>query len=79
MAVAGLVLGIVACAIALVPLLGFVFAPLPALLALIFGIVGLVIASRHGGVRRPSAIAAVVLAVAAPVVMVLSYMAFTTR
>jgi len=61
LALAGLILGIIA-AVVSIPPTGWLFALLPALLALIFGFVGINTANRLGGKRRGMAIAAVVLA-----------------
>lgn len=51
-AIAGLVLGIIGASIALIPIIGVFFAWLPAVLAIIFGSIGLYNASRLGGLRR---------------------------
>lgn len=60
LAVASLVLGIVSAALSLVPFAGPFMCWLPALLAIIFGIIGVGTASRIGGYRRGSAIAGIV-------------------
>lgn len=57
-ALAGLILGIVALVLALIPLLGWFFFPIPALLAIIFGFVGL---SNFQRLRRPESIFAIIL------------------
>lgn len=61
LALAGLILGIIA-AILSIFYGGWILALLPALLALIFGFVGINTANRLGGKRRGMAIAAVILA-----------------
>jgi hypothetical protein len=61
LALAGLILGIVAAVGALIPFLGMFLAALPALLAIIFGIVGVVTANRNHGLRARMAIAAIIL------------------
>jgi hypothetical protein len=72
LATAGLILGIVAAVLAAIPLVGFFLFPLPALLALIFGIVGVVTASRANGLLRGRAIWAIGLSAATvPIAMII--------
>lgn len=78
-AIAGLILGIVACLFALIPLLGLVLFPVPGMLALIFGIVGIVNANKLGGLRIGAAIASVVLSLAPIAIFVVSYSLYTAR
>ncbi|WP_345377107.1 hypothetical protein [Frondihabitans cladoniiphilus] len=56
LAVASLVLGIVSAALALIPLVGPFLCWLPALLAIIFGCIGIGTANRIGGYRKSSAV-----------------------
>ncbi|WP_157887597.1 hypothetical protein [Frondihabitans sp. PAMC 28766] len=56
LAVAALALGIVSAALALIPFAGPFLCWLPALLAIIFGIIGIGTASRIGGYRKTTAI-----------------------
>lgn len=59
-AVTSLVLGIVGAALSLIPIAGIFLCWLPALLAIIFGFIGLGTAKRSGGFRRGQAIAGIV-------------------
>ena len=51
-----LILGIVAATLSLIPFIGLALCWLPALLAIIFGCIGLGTASRIGGYRKTTAI-----------------------
>lgn len=63
-AIAALVLGIIAAASALIPLAGFFLLPIPALLAIILGIVGLNRSKQLNGLNRVPAIVGIVLGAA---------------
>jgi len=65
MAVAGLVLGIVAIVLAIIPLVGLVLVWLPGLLAIIFGAIGLGAARQLRGLGRQAAGWALGLGIAA--------------
>ena len=65
LAVAGMVIGIVALVIALIPLIGWFMAFVPAVLAVIFGHIGQSTAKRLGGMRRTESIVAWVTGYAA--------------
>lgn len=67
-AIAGLILGITGAALALIPLLGLFLCGLPALLAIIFGFVGL---SHPTGFRKKEAIWSVILGFSPPVIFIL--------
>lgn len=69
LAVAGLVLGITGAVLALIPLVGVFLCWLPALLAIIFGFIGIATANRTG-LRKTEAIWAVVLGFSPPVIIV---------
>lgn len=56
LAIAALVLGIVAAALSLIPLVGLFVCWLPALLGIIFGLIGLGTARRNNGIRRTEAL-----------------------
>ena len=60
--IVGLVLGAIVAGLSLaLPVVSWFIVPLPALLAFIFGIVGLNTAARMGGLRRTESVWAVVL------------------
>ncbi|MBN9150558.1 MAG: hypothetical protein J0H56_03945 [Micrococcales bacterium] len=61
LALAALILGIVGAALSLIPLLGPFLCWLPALLAIIFGFVGLSTANRMNGLRKIEAIWGIIL------------------
>lgn len=61
LALAGLILGIVGAALSLIPFIGLFFCWLPALLAIIFGFVGLNTAKTLGGLRSKEALWGVIL------------------
>jgi hypothetical protein len=65
MAIAGLVLGLVAIVLALIPFAGLVLSAIPALLVIIFGAVGLRTSRLLGALRRGSSLAGVWLGVSA--------------
>jgi predicted PurR-regulated permease PerM len=56
LAIAALILGIVGAALSLIPVLGPFLCWLPALLAIVFGFIGLSTASRLNGLRRIEAL-----------------------
>jgi hypothetical protein len=56
LAIAALILGIVGAALSLIPLVGLFLCWLPALLAIVFGFIGLSTAGRLNGLRRSEAL-----------------------
>jgi hypothetical protein len=56
LAIAALILGIVGAALSLIPVLGLFLCWLPALLAIVFGFIGLSTARRLNGLRRSEAL-----------------------
>lgn len=58
LALAGMIIGIIALVVALIPLVGWFMAFVPAVLAIIFGHVGQGTAKRLGGMRRTESIVA---------------------
>jgi hypothetical protein len=73
LAVAALVLGVVGTALSLIPFLGLFLCWLPALLAIIFGFVGLGTARRSNGFRRTEALWGAILGFAPILITVVWY------
>jgi uncharacterized membrane protein HdeD (DUF308 family) len=69
MAIAGLVCGVVALLFSIVPFIGMLLAPAPAILGIVFGAIGIAQANK-GGTRTRSAIAGVVSGALALVIVV---------
>lgn len=69
LALAGLILGITGAVLALIPLVGVFLCWLPALLAIIFGFIGISTANRTG-LRKTEAVWAVVLGFSPPVIII---------
>ncbi len=74
MAVAAVVLGAVGFVVGLIPFAGIFLLWVPALLAIIFGFIGISTASRLGGLNRGQAIWGVVLGFAAGPASVIALM-----
>lgn len=79
LAVASLVLGIVAVLLAAIPLVGLALFPLPALLALIFGVIGVITGNRLGGKRVAIAIAGIVLSLSPIAIAIASFALYSNR
>jgi drug/metabolite transporter (DMT)-like permease len=79
LAVASLVLGIVAALLATIPLAGLALFPLPALLALIFGIIGVVTGNKLGGKRVRMAIAGIILSLSPLAIAIVSFALYSNR
>jgi hypothetical protein len=73
LAVAALVLGVVGTALSLIPFLGLFLCWLPALLAIVFGFVGLGTARRSNGFRRTEALWGAILGFAPILITVVWY------
>ncbi|WP_211331653.1 DUF4190 domain-containing protein [Frondihabitans australicus] len=72
LAIASLILGIVGAALSLIPIAGIFLCWLPALLAIIFGFIGVGTANRAGGFRRTQAIAGIVCGfLPVPIILIL--------
>lgn len=65
LALIGLVLGLGGALLALIPWYGAIIAPVPAILAIIFGVVGIVRSRRNGGPGVGPSIASIALGLAA--------------
>ncbi len=75
MAVAGFVCGVSAVCFSIIPFLGLLLTPIPAILGIVFGAIGLSQAQRRGAPKR-LAIAGIACGIAAPIVFVAMYIAF---
>jgi hypothetical protein len=76
MAIAGFVCGVVALLFSIVPFIGMLLTPAPAILGIVFGAIGIAQANK-GGTRKRLAIAGVVCAALALVIVVA--LAFATN